>query len=327
MISLKKTLTSVLLMTGCLLFLVLLLSVRQQEMTERYTEIIDQGEKIIFRFNSLRDHLTVSLLEKKWDRFRGAAVEIEEINKDLVKLLDHPFIPASYKLTLIDKVDIQSIALLARKLVTDQDKSVLALKLHDRMRTMADQLFRLDRVLASQMNDKLIEFQKMAIGALTLITGAISLLLIVLYRKGLRPLLIISEQIRENESGRTLVPVAGACREIHELTSQMNQLVLNVDNQEPPKPRPVFMAHTVNSISNLLNGIINYSQILLDECRGRGEDPVHTDMLAKILTHSDQISRLLHDDNNNTDRLDVAGEPQSADAAFEVNNHLTAQQF
>ena len=306
MISLKKTLTGVLLITGCLLFLVLLLGLLQKKMTVRYNEVIDRGENIVFRFNSLRDHLTVSLLEEKWDRFREAPVEIEAINKDLLKLVDHPFVPASYKLTLIDKVDIQGIALLARKLAADRDKSGLALQLHDRLRTLADQLSRLDRLLVGQMNDKLIQFQKMAIGALTLITGAIGLLLIALYRKGLRPLLIISGQIKESKPGSTIEAVDGSCQEIHELTGHLNQLVRAADRQEIPPPRPMFMAHTINSISNLLNGIINYSQLLLDECRHEGADTGHTAMLEKILTHSDRISSLLHQENN--DRMEAPGE-------------------
>ncbi len=324
MISLKKTLTWVLLITGCLLFLVLLLGLIQQRITTRYTEVIDRGEKIVFRFNSLRDHLTGSLLEKKWDRFRDATMEIEAINKDLVNLLDHPFIPPSYKLTLIDRVDIQSIALLARKLATDENKTGLALQLHDRLRIMADQLFRLDRILVSQMNDKLVQFQKMAIGALTLITGAIGLLLIILYRKGLRPLLVISEQIRESAPGSLIQPVEGSCREVRELTDQLNQLVVAADREEVPRAKPVFMAHTINSVSNLLNGIINYSQLLLDECRSQGADAEHTAMLEKILDHSDHISSLLAQDGSTS--LEEPRQQHDTNDQFTINSNLAAQQ-
>ena len=62
MISLRKTLFTVFYAVAALLTLVVVLGLLQYRFTHEYDTIIYQGEKILFRFDTLREHLTRSML-------------------------------------------------------------------------------------------------------------------------------------------------------------------------------------------------------------------------------------------------------------------------
>jgi len=297
MLSLKKLLSLTVAVTTTLLVIVLLVAFFQRRITSSYGEVLEQGGAIVFRFNSLRDHLIEAMLEEKWDSFGKAGEELEAINRDLLKLLDHPYVPAGFKVSLADRVDIQGIALLVRKIGSDPEKKALSVQLAASLRIMADQLFRLDRVLVGQMNERLIQFQKMAIGALTLITGMTGLLLVVLYRRGFRPLLILINRLEKGTDANHISSPAGACREFGVLVRLIRgQAGTARDNG--PRSALFPAARTINQISNLLNGIINYAQLLLDECQLRGGTDEQKTMLRKIVAHSEEISRLVRGKEN-----------------------------
>ena len=312
--SLKRLLSLTVAITGALLVIVLVLALSQQRITTGYGEVLAKGGTIVFRFNSLRDHLINAMLEKKWESFRQAGDELEAINRELLTLLDHPYVPAGYKVSLADRVDIQRIALLAREIASDSDREKKSVQLAQALREMADQLIRLDRVLIGQMNERLIQFQKMAIGALTLICGMIGFLLTVLYRRGFSPLLSLVERLREGEDMQAIDAPRGSCVEFRQLV----ELIKKKSRSHPPslKARRLFRARTINAVSNLLNGIINYAQILIDECQAREGSDAHRTMLRKIVTHSEEIARLVQPEE--ADRAESLTET-GQEAALQAN--------
>lgn len=293
LVSTRKILYSVFSGITVLLSVVIIMALLQYRLTAQYNEIIDQGEKVVFRFSSLREYLTRALLERNWKQLEGFESKIETLNSDFSKLLDHQLIPTQYKLALIDKVGIGEIALLARQLANEDDKLAPALKLHDRLRTMSDQLMQFDRVLIGQMKSNLVRFQNLVIGALALITGAISLLFVFLYRKALLPLMDLSRQVHETDRERELVIAPEACQELKDLTERLNFLL----SGEPgyAVEGNVFSPHEVNVLSNQLNAIINYTQLLLDNDTQRENHPEEVKILRSIMMSGEQISLILQE--------------------------------
>ncbi len=293
LVSTRKLLYSVFCGITVLLSVVIVMALLQYRLTAQYNEIIDQGEKVVFRFSSLREYLTRAILERKWKQLEGFESKIETLNSDFSKILDHQLIPTQYKLALIDKVGIGEIALLARQLANEDDKLAPALKLHDRLRAMSDQLMQFDRVLIGQMKSNLVRFQNLVIGALALITGAISLLFVFLYRKALLPLMDLSRQVYETDRDLELVIAPEACQELKDLTERLNFLLSGKSGD--PVEENIFSPHEVNVLSNQLNAIINYTQLLLDNDTQRENHPEEVKILRSIMMSGEQISLILQE--------------------------------
>src|SRR5210317_1632354 len=73
MISLRKVLFSVFGAVAALLAIVVILGLLQYRFTREYDSIIYQGEKILFRFHSLREHLTRIMIV-------GTAIDAEAVS-------------------------------------------------------------------------------------------------------------------------------------------------------------------------------------------------------------------------------------------------------
>lgn len=296
MVSLRKILFTVFCGVGALLALVVVLGLLQYRFTHDYDTIIYQGEKILFRFDTLRELLTRSMLSGTGGDVEDVAGKIDALNVDLNRLLENPLVPGEYKLALINQVDLPGMAMLARKVAQEPEDGKMVLQLHDQLRSLADNLTQFHRVLTSQMKTRLIRFQGLAIGALTLIIASVSLLVLFLYQKALMPLLNLSLALQQ-PSLRDPIPVdAKACREIAELTEKINQLILEgvyaASRGDDGRGRFSFSPQELNSLSNALNGIMNYTQLVIDECE-KSQDEELLEFLLKIREASEKMGSMV----------------------------------
>ena len=296
MVSLRKILYSVFCAVGALLALVVVLGLLQYRFTHEYDTIIYQGEKILFRFDTLRELLTRSMLAGTSTDVEDVAGKIDALNVDLNRLLENPLVPGEYKLALINQVDLPGMALLARKVALDPEDSKTVLQLHDQLRSLADNLMQFDRVLTSQMKTRLIRFQGLAIGALTLIIASVSLLVLFLYQKALMPLITLDQYLQQTNLHDPLPVDPKACREIAELTEKINELILegvySASRSEDGRGRFSFSPQELNSLSNALNGIMNYTQLLLDESE-KNQDEELLKLLFKIRDASEKMGSIV----------------------------------
>jgi hypothetical protein len=296
MISLRKILFVVFWAVAALLGMVVLLGLLQYRFTHEYDTIIYQGEKILFRFDTLRELLTRSMLAGTTADVEDVAAKIDAMNVDLNRLLENPQVPGEYKLALINQVDLPGMALLARKVAQDPADSKTVLQLHDQLRALADNLMQFDRVLTGQMKTRLIRFQGLAIGALTLIIASVSLLVMFLYQKALMPLITLGKSLQQTSLREPLPVDLRACREVAELTEKINGLILEgayaASRGEDGRGRFSFSPQELNSLSNSLNGIINYTQLMIDECEKNQEEEL-LEILLKIRESSEKMGSLV----------------------------------
>ena len=66
MYSLKKASYLAFIGVAALLIFVVILYVRQYQLTARYSTTISQSEEVIFQFSTIREQITTSLIEKDW---------------------------------------------------------------------------------------------------------------------------------------------------------------------------------------------------------------------------------------------------------------------
>lgn len=298
MYSLKKTGYLAFASVTCLLVLVMLLGIRQYQLTGQYNKIITQSEESIFQFAAIREQITASLIEKNWDKVVAASRDLKDLNSSLVRLQENDLIPAEYKLDMAKQVDLSGLAISSKNIIAAEDKVAYSLNLQRQTRTLADYLQQFDRIIVSQMRAKLVHFQTIMIGALGSIICIISFSLILLYQKTLLPLVHLSEQAREqNVLTDGFNFSADSCIEIAELAEAVNELLLhrqpaNAAN-ESPKKYDERLAAIINEGTNLSNGIINYAQLLSDSFQDTTVNMEEKNILTKIISAGERIATIL----------------------------------
>lgn len=296
MISLRKILFTVFWAVAALLTLVVVLGLLQYRFTHEYDTIIYQGEKILFRFDTLREHLTRSMLSNNLQNMQDTTGKIDALNTDLTRLLENPLVPGEYKLALINQVNIPGIAVLTTKVIENPEDPKVALQLHDQLRILADNLMQFDRVLTGQMKTRLIRFQGLAIGALTFIIAGVSLLVLFLYQKALVPLIALAQHLQQ-PNVRDPLPIAPkSCQEIAELTQHINSMIIEgaytASKSDESGGRFSLSPQELNKLSNHLTGIINYTQLLLDEGQQNGDEE-SLEMLLKVRENGERIGSIV----------------------------------
>ncbi len=296
--SLKKTGYLAFVAVAILLIVVLLLGIRQYQLTGQYTTIIRQSEESIFQFSTIRERITESLITHDWDKAAAAAQDFKVLNATLVRLQESDLIPSEYKLDMAKQIDLSGLAITSRNITSTEDKIAHSLKLQNQMRTLAEYLLQFDRIIVSQMRAKVVHFQTIMIGSLGIIICIISFTLILLYQKALIPLLHLADQVSaEDIRAQDFSSSGGACAEIEKVTQTLAELSRHQapdpgKGQSPIKSDPQ-MAAIINEGTNLSNGIINYAQLLTDSFEEPGEGTEEKVILGKIISAGERIAAIL----------------------------------
>jgi hypothetical protein len=295
--SLKKI--SYLAFTGvaALLIFVVVLCIRQYQLTARYNTTIIQSEEIIFQFATIREQITASLIEKNWEKINSAADQLKKLNSALVRLQENTLIPGEYRLDMAKQVDLSGLSISSKEISSSDNTITHSLRLQEKLRTLADYLMQFDRIIVSQMKAKVVQFQAVMIGVLGAVICLISFSLIFLYKKTMLPLLHLTVQAEDPE-----ILINGfsydnsTCTEIALLADSVNNVFMKsstnsgsdsnfqINNEDLPE--------IINEINNLSNGIINYAQLLSDSYREMEIGQEETKILQNIIDTAEQIAQL-----------------------------------
>ncbi len=297
MYSLKKA--SYLAFTGvaALLIFVVILYVRQYQLTARYSTIISQSEEVIFQFSTIREQITTSLIEKDWEKIVSVADQLKGLNSALARLQENTLIPGEYRLDLAKQVDLPGLAISLKKIPPSSDKVAPSLRLQGEMRTLAEYLMQFDRIIVSQMRAKVVQFQTVMIGALGAVICLISFSLLLLYKKTVIPLLRLSVQTEDPDIlSNGFSSDDDACMEIARFTDSINDLFAEINAKSGAKSNSRLhdeqLSTIINESTNLSNGIINYAQLLSDSYREVEIGPEETKIVQHIIDAAERIAQI-----------------------------------
>ncbi|MCK5070672.1 MAG: hypothetical protein KAR01_09020 [Desulfocapsa sp.] len=295
--SLKKM--SYLVFTGVaiLLFLVISLSVRQYQLSERYNTIITQSEEMVFQLLTIREQITTSLIKQDWNSIAITANQLKNLNSSIARLQENTLIPGEFRLGMARQVDVSGIAIFAKQILRSDDKVAHSLILQDKMRILTEYLMQFDRIIGSQMRSKVVGFQTVMIGALGIIICLISFSLILLYKKALIPLLQLRKQTEQSDVLLTGFQYdKDTCSEITIFVDSVNSLLEQIDHPETAGNSPHTLSAELESIinesNNLSNGIINYAQLLKDSYREVDIGNEEIQILQNIIDGAEKIADL-----------------------------------
>lgn len=295
--SLKKISYLVFFGVALLLLLVITLSLRQYQLSERYNIIITQSEKMVFQLLTIREQITTSLIKQDWNTIATTANQLEDLNSSIARLQENPLIPGEFRLGMARQVDISGIAITAKELPSSSDKIAHSLILQDKMRNLTEYLLQFDRIIGSQMRAKVVAFQTVMIGALGIIICLISFSLILLYKKALIPLLQLKEQTADSDIlTKGFQYEKNTCSEITTLVDSVNSLLEQMASSlvtgVAPHSLSDKLAHIINESNNISNGIINYAQLLKDSYRAAEMGSEEIKILQNIIDGAEKIALL-----------------------------------
>lgn len=279
---------------GISLFLVIILGARQFQMNREYSEITVLSERTLFTFATLREQVTESLISGDYQLLKGVIPEIEDLNNTITRFFDSDIIPGQYKLALTDRIDLAGLVIDLRKVGSEQDDPDSGLRIQQDLRVIGDNLFKIDRVITSQIRNSVVSFQLGIIGAMGLLISCTSFILILLYRKTISPMFDLSRQLSSDpvEDGQ-LICSTEVATEIVEITESINRIIAEhalpdeTDSSQRYEDQETI-SRTINETTNNLNGMINYAQLLLESASELSEEQKR--MLEQIIDSGERIA-------------------------------------
>ena len=283
--SVKSLLHISFIIIGMSLLLVIVLGVRQYRLNDQYTEISSLSERTLFGFSTIRDQVTEMMISGSFEELKTIIPDIEQLNTLVSKLYDYKMIPAQYKLAMADTIDLSGLVIGLRRLEVAESKKTSGLELQREMRRIGENLIKVDRIITGHIRDSVIGFQLTVIGTMGILISCASFILIVLYKRGARPLLELSRQAAAGEAedvqGFECPPEAGT--ELQALVESVNVMLASrqsLDQSEDASAESDHDLHsqTVNETTNNLNAVINYAELLLES----GTDELSSEQRAMV---------------------------------------------
>ncbi len=277
-----------------MLIFVVVLTIRQYQLTKRYNIVISQSEEMIFQFSTVREEITTALIEKDWQKIVRGADRLKNLNSVLARLQENTLIPGEYRLDLAKQADLSGLAIASRGIISSRDKVAYSLRLQRKMRVLAGYLEQFDRVIVGRMRAKVVRFQTMMIGALAAVICLISFSLLFFYKRTMLPIMRLVQQTGKPDIYSTGFSYDNdACSEVVLFTDAVNDLL----KKRATKGGGItqhgeHFATLINESTNLANGIINYAQLLADSCREVGIGGEERKILETIIEAAERIAKL-----------------------------------
>ncbi len=298
--SLRRLSTFTFLGTAVLLAMLLVAGYSQNRMMDAYSTIVKESESTIFFYSTIREQITEALLTQDAAQTKAAATEIEQLHGRYTDMLESRLIPGHYKISFLKEIDLEKVAMALKSMAESPTDTTLALALVGQLRQINNQFLQFDRIVVSEMKNRVMGYQKKALVLMGLIIALTSFTLLILYKKSVKPLIMLAEQCENALNDKTPLQLDDeetSSIELKTLTSSFNQLLLQPpdagSDQNTPGPRDAEFFSIINEVTNRLNGIINYSQLLADYCEAEKVGEEQKQILHKIMENGEKSAKIL----------------------------------
>jgi len=267
-LSLRTTSYTAAIFVALILGFLLLLGSRQYRSHKEYARIIEQNEKIIFQFATIREHITETLLENRHQQLNGITSEIENLNVNISQILQQPIIPDEYRLSFAGQVDFAGIILLLRSIGSGDQAQAKIRLLNQEIRILGERLMLFDRVIVDHVKRKLVGFQNFVIGLLAIILFIIIYILLFWHGQIAMPLIDLVKQAREITSGnRSAIAISKKSGEVAELAKSFQNLLIKQNRTSSEFARYNRVLEMVHNVSEAVWHARTRDTIFSEICR------------------------------------------------------------
>ena len=294
-----KLSTATLLLTVVLLAVLIVTGFKQYNLAHRHNSLVKESEKTIFLYATIREQVTEGIISKNPLSLTTAADGFERLYSRFTAILENQLIPNQYKLSFIQEMDLEQIVINLKKLSSHPENNTLSLTVANQLRQMNNQFLQFDRIVVSEMRNKIIRYQKNGLILMGLVILFTCFTLLLTYSESIRPLIQLEAQLKQAISDNR--PIQLENKKIHNPVIKKLIVSFNTFLQKSRENHPINPEHLhqfpefsliCNEISNRLNAIINYAQLLIDHSQ-------------KHHTNDEELNNRLHEIIDNGEKSAV----------------------
>lgn len=303
---LKRLFTAITVVVLAFLLIVIALGARQYLLYHRCQQAVAASDRLLFQFTSIKGHLNESLILGEEVNLRTLNSELQQLEKEVEGLHRNHLVPEGLKPSLLSRVDLVNLEVRLRAVQERREEKVEeAAELVRALNTtnIGLQQFRLH--LSDYTQDILLGLHKIIVGALGLIVALTCSLLFLLNQHLAVPMLRLCELAGRDGEGEEGSQVCS----LQELTERVTTLLARGDtasNKEVVSPagpegikrRAVCFRYAaagsigsemINEINNIINGVINYTQTLIDLDAREEAGPQRESLYQSLLKEEKKI--------------------------------------
>lgn len=296
-----------------LLFLttILALGARQFLLYRQCSQAVAAGDRLLFRFTAIKDHLDQSLVLGQEVNLRAFNVELQELEAEAEQLTRNILVPEGLKASLPTRVDL--VGLEVRLRAIQEQRQEKARETADLVQTLGNinlglQQFRFH--LGDHTQTILLGLHKIIAGALGLIVVLSCTLLYLLNHRLATPILALC---RLTAPAGEAADLTSGCT-LRLLTERMQTLLTDgkalvrgiggIDSGDPESCRQAASGyrHAVtgwlggelaSELTNRLNGVTNYTQALIDLDSQEGNQPLRAEVYQHLVEEERKTAELV----------------------------------
>jgi len=310
--SLRTTRYTAAIFIALILAFLLLLGSRQYRSHKEYKNIIEQNEKIIFQFATIREHITESLLENHPQQLTSITSEIERLNANISHILQQRIIPDEYRISFAGQVDFAGIILLLRSIGSGDQTQAKIRQLNQEIRILGERLMLFDRVIVDHVKRKLVGFQNFVIGLLAIILFIVIYILLFWHGQIAMPLIELVKQVKEVTSGkRSALSIRKKRGEVAELAGSFQSLLSKQNMTSNEFARYNRVLEMVHNVSGSVWQVQTRDAVFVEACRG-------------VLTNNDYVLVWIGIPGDNTLLVPVIADGSTTMSRQEQDECMTA---
>ena len=255
----------------------LMLALNQFQLYGQHEKIISQTEKFIFNYSIIREQIIEDIVAGNLDELEELSSSVEELHANISSILNNSLIPAEYKFSFLQQIDLPGLALLLRKVTSEKANTNLLQLINQETRVIGEQFILFERLVLGYAKQKLVDFQLVVIGILALIVFLVSIFMLVIYRFLIKPVMSLANQSENVLSGKQEKVVnPHGWLEVSLLSEKMNDLLEDSKSCQTQVER--------------YGRIVNCCQGVLQEIyENRESDRLYKTVCRALLTNHDHI--------------------------------------
>ncbi|MFH2124439.1 MAG: hypothetical protein ABIJ50_13280 [Pseudomonadota bacterium] len=177
---------------------VTILGVRQYILYQHCEQVVTTSRQLLFRFSSIKEHISEALITKEKIQFTNIHKEIEELENDIARINNDILIPEEFKQGFITQVDLVGLVVKLRTVQEGNEPSPEQLTtLTALLRSLFGQVTRFHQGLSSYTQALLLGLHKTVVGCLALVIFVVSSLLFLINKSISNPILQLGHTVRE----------------------------------------------------------------------------------------------------------------------------------
>lgn len=286
--------------------IVLTFGARQYLLSNRCFQAVAAGDRLLFHFTAVKDHLTESLVSMEEISARTFDEDLQRLEKEIEDLTANPIVPESLKEGLLSRGELVDLGVRLRSIQERRvEKTAETTQLIRSLNTVNSNLQQFRIRLSDHTQALLLGLHRIGVGVLGLIVAMTCLLLFFLNQRVAVPLLNLCQ--RTNDLTGPEGEDARSCS-MARLTAQINDLLArNTGPDAAPAVLPdaageakryryaatgCLTAEIASEVTNIVNGVINYTQTLVDVAEQAGHQGQAAVLSQSLLREEQKLAHL-----------------------------------